>query len=225
MSACRPSWCASGHRQPVRRTMNGAPSAVWSNTWPHGVERRSTGSSISSISFAAASRRPRRSCQRSSTRSDQDRPTPLPAGRPNCRGSGPAGSMQVYESIWTWFWACCWYGCPGSVGPARSTRPWWTAAARGGGTLGRWAARANRIERAAPGGGANPGPLAPAVSGPDADRFSTLTVTALVEILLRGPDLSMGTSAGPGCHRRPVRGVGSRRAPGRMRVPPPRLRH
>jgi hypothetical protein len=100
---------------------------------------------------------------------------------------------------------------PARSGPARSTRPWWSAAARGGGTLARWAARANRIERAAPGGGANPGPLAPAVSGPDADRFSTLTVTALVEILLRGPDLSMGTSAGPGCHRRPVRGVGSRR--------------
>ena len=38
--------------------MNGAPSAVWSSTWPHGVERRSKGSSISSISFAAASRRP-----------------------------------------------------------------------------------------------------------------------------------------------------------------------
>jgi hypothetical protein len=74
MRACRPSWCASGHRQPVRRPMNGAPSAVWSSTWPHGVGRRSTGSSTSSLSFAAASRRPRRSCQRSSTRSDQDRP-------------------------------------------------------------------------------------------------------------------------------------------------------
>jgi hypothetical protein len=101
MRACRPSWCASGHRQPVRRTMNGAPSAVWSSTWPHGVGRRSKGSSISSISFAAASKRPRRSCQRSSTRSDQDRPTPPPAGP--LPGSGPTGGMQAYESIWTWW--------------------------------------------------------------------------------------------------------------------------
>ena len=101
MRACRPSWCASGHRQPVRRTMNGAPSAVWSSTWPHGVGRRSKGSSISSISFAAASKRPRRSCQRSSTRSDQDRPTPPPVGP--LPGSGPTGGMQAYESIWTWW--------------------------------------------------------------------------------------------------------------------------
>ena len=80
--------------------MNGAPSAVWSSTWPHGVGRRSMGSSISSISFAAVSKRPRRSCQRSSTRSDQDRPTPPPVGP--LSGSGPTGGMQVYESIWTW---------------------------------------------------------------------------------------------------------------------------
>lgn len=179
MRACRPSWCASGHRQPVRRTMNGAPSAVWSSTWPHGVGRRSKGSSISSISFAAASKRPRRSCQRSSTRSDQDRPTPPPASP--LGGVGWLAVCRWYESIWTWLGHAARMAVPARSGPARSTRPWWSAAARGGGTFGRWAARANRIERAAPGGGANPGPLAPAVSGPDADRFSTLTVTALVD--------------------------------------------
>jgi hypothetical protein len=151
MGACRPSWCASGHRQPVRRTMNGAPSAVWSSTWPHGVGRRSMGSSISSISFAAASKRPRRSCQRSSTRSDQDRPTPPPAGP--LPGSGPTGGMQAYESIWTWWGTCRWYGRPGWVGAcppagqvspstralsedpplATAQRGLWSAAGRGGG--------------------------------------------------------------------------------------------
>jgi hypothetical protein len=122
MRACRPSWCASGHRQPVRRTMNGAPSAVWSSRWPHGVGRRSKGSSISSISFAAASRRPRRSCQRSSTRSDQDRPTPPPAGP--LPGSGPAGSMQVYESIWTWLGHAAGMAVPAWSGPAHLLGKW-----------------------------------------------------------------------------------------------------
>jgi hypothetical protein len=101
MRPCRPSWYASGHRQPAGRTTNGAPSAAWSSTWPHGVGRRSTGSSISSISSTAASRRPRRSCQRSSTRPDRARPAPPPAGPQ--RGSGPAGGMlplmQVIKSI------------------------------------------------------------------------------------------------------------------------------
>jgi hypothetical protein len=122
MRACRPSWCASGHRQPVRRTMNGAPSAVWSSTWPHGVGRRSMGSSISSISFAAASKRPRRSCQRSSTRSDQDRPTPPPVGP--LPGSGPTGGMQVYESIWTWLGHAAGMAVPAWLGPAHLLGKW-----------------------------------------------------------------------------------------------------
>jgi hypothetical protein len=113
MRACRPSWCASGHRQPVRRTMNGAPSAVWSSTWPHGVERRSKGSSISSISFAAASRRPggpasgrRRGLTRTARRHRRSA---------HCRGVGrPAVcSCRVDLDV---VGACCWYGCPGSVG-------------------------------------------------------------------------------------------------------------
>jgi hypothetical protein len=115
MRACRPSWCASGHRQPVRRTMNSAPLAVWSSTWPHGVGRRSMGSSISSISFAAASRRPRRSCQRSLTRSDQDRPTPLPASL--LRGGRPA-VCRLDESIRTWLGHAA-----GRTVPARSPAP------------------------------------------------------------------------------------------------------
>jgi len=57
-------------------------------------------------------------------------------------------------------------------------------------SAGRPPGRTWRIKRAAPGGGANPGPLAPAVSGPDADRLTTCTVTALVMILLRDPELS-----------------------------------
>ena len=118
MRACRPSWCASGHRQPVRRTMSGAPSAAWSSTWAHGVGRRSMGSSISSISFAAASRRPRRSCQRSSTRSDQDRPTPQPAGP--LQRSGPTGGMQVLDrSGRGWDTPLVWLS---RLGPGRH---WW----------------------------------------------------------------------------------------------------
>lgn len=102
--------------------MNGAPSAVWSSTWPHGVGRRSMGSSISSISFAAASKRPRRSCQRSSTRSDQDRPTPPPVGP--LPGSGPTGGMQVYESIWTWLGHAAGMAVPAWLGPAHLLGKW-----------------------------------------------------------------------------------------------------
>jgi hypothetical protein len=129
--------------------MNGAPSAVWSSTWPHGVGRRSKGSSISSISFAAASRRPRRSCQRSSTRSDQDRPTPPPAGplpgvgRPAvCRRrsrSGRGGGTCRWYGRPGWVGACptCWasgYSNPGvrcgtPLGWQWPSRPAWTRAA------------------------------------------------------------------------------------------------
>jgi hypothetical protein len=64
------------------------------------------GSSISSISFAAASRRPRRSCQRSSTRSDQDRPTQCAAVVPIWTWSGQAAGMAVPA----WSGPGCWAG-------------------------------------------------------------------------------------------------------------------
>jgi hypothetical protein len=113
------------------------------------------GSSISSISFAAASRRPRRSCQRSSTRSDQDRPTPPPASP--LGGVGWLAVCRWYESTWTWSGHAAGVAVPAQSGPARSTRPWWSAAARGGGILGRWAARANRISERPQAGGPTQG--------------------------------------------------------------------